>query len=147
MSEESASSWPIPPEGSPCWIEIPAADLAGCKKFYSSLFPTWNFMDLPEGYDAKQIALYSFSAPKGLSGGIIKCDASCKAQKQSNGMGMVVSYFVKSIEETEKRVKELGGEVVVEKTPEHDNGWYAKYKDTEGNIFGIYEMKLKPGQK
>jgi hypothetical protein len=31
MSTEGEQSWSIPPEGSPCWIEIPARDLEKLK--------------------------------------------------------------------------------------------------------------------
>jgi len=29
----------------------------------------------------------------------------------------------------------------MEKTPQGDNGWYANFKDPEGNRFGVYEVK------
>ena len=28
----------------------------------------------------------------------------------------------------------------MEKTPQGDNGWYANFKDPEGNRFGVYEV-------
>lgn len=69
---------------------------------------------------------------------------SCKSegQAQANGNGMTVYYLVDSIEDAEKRVEELGGKKCIGKTPESDNGWWAKCLDTEGNLFAVYQAKM-----
>jgi predicted enzyme related to lactoylglutathione lyase len=41
--------------------------------------------------------------------------------------------------QTTKKAIELGGALVLEKTPEGDNGFYAVLSDVEGNPFGIYK--------
>lgn len=33
----------------------------------------------------------------------------------------------------------LGGVNVLPKTPQGENGWFANFKDPEGNWFGVYE--------
>lgn len=77
----------------------------------------------------------------GLSGGIIAVDATCKATEQPKGVGITVYHFVESIDETKKRVEELGGVAQSEKNKEGDNGWFMYFKDVEGNRFGIYEVR------
>ncbi|CZR63044.1 uncharacterized protein PAC_12941 [Phialocephala subalpina] len=146
-STDSASTWKIPPVGSPCWIEIPAVDVQACKKFYTSLFPTWEFKASTEKYPEERIAMWSFAAPSGLSGGIVQVAADCKTAELKNGMGFTIYHFVESIEEAQKRAEELGGKTLCEKTPEGDNGWYMYLLDVAGNRFGIYQLKEgKPEQ-
>lgn len=69
---EAQQKWVPPPEGTPCWIEIPAVDVDaakvcvgttiielranGTKKFYSSIFPNWKFRE----HTAKGVAPLSF---------------------------------------------------------------------------------------
>jgi len=130
----------MPPEGSPCWIEIMSRDVEVCKKFYSALFPSWDFKPATDEYKADAIAMYSFTQPSGLSGGIMKLPSDCHREDQKMGVGMTVYYFCESIEKTKARVHELGGSTCMEKTPQGDNGWYANFKDPEGNRFGVYEV-------
>lgn len=42
-------------------------------------------------------------------------------------------------EQIEKNIVQLGGVKVLGKTPERENGWFANFKDPEGNRFGTYE--------
>ncbi|KAH8663431.1 hypothetical protein BGZ60DRAFT_411290 [Tricladium varicosporioides] len=130
-----------PQAGTPCWIEIPAVDVQACKKFYSSLFPSWTFKQDTAKYPEDGIAMWTFTGLSGLSGGIIKVDATCKTTEQPKGVGITVYHFVESIDETKKRVEELGGVAQSEKNKEGDNGWYMYFKDVEGNRFGIYEVR------
>jgi predicted enzyme related to lactoylglutathione lyase len=130
--------------------------------FYSSLFPSWTFKQDTAKYPEESIAMWSFAGPSGLSGGIIKVDASCKTTEQPKGVGITVYHFVESIDDvslpspffiiskcynqadanqSQKRVEELGGVTCSEKTPEGENGWFMYLKDVAGNRFGIYEVR------
>jgi len=137
-------SWTPPPEGSPCWIEIPATNIETCKQFYSALFPSWEFK--PEILDnhGTKVSLYSFAKPDGFGGGIIQVPADCKTAEQKNGVGMTVYYWVNSVDETEKRVHELGGSTCLPKQPQGDSAFFICMLDVEGNRFGIYEHKAPP---
>ncbi|ORY18221.1 hypothetical protein BCR34DRAFT_361470 [Clohesyomyces aquaticus] len=90
----------IPPEGSPCWVEIMSTDPPKLKSFYESLFPSWSFKNLVAG-DARgnDVVHYEFAKPAGLSGGIVKLPEGCTPGEQPMGKGMTVYYFVVSIEE------------------------------------------------
>jgi len=128
------------PQGAPCWIEIPAKDTLACKNFYSGLFPSWKFRPGDEEYKEENMIMYMFEKPDGLGGGIMKVSEECKASEQSMGQGMTVYYFVNSVEESEARVKELGGKTVLPKTQQGKDGWFANFLDTQGNRFGVYEL-------
>lgn len=113
------------PQGSPCWIEILAEDTVALKvkqfpfakkskhftsqhtkepantlqNFYAAIFPAWEFRPATEQYKEDAIVMYSFTEPKGLSGGIIKLPEHCTPRgEQPMGAGFTVYYFVESIE-------------------------------------------------
>lgn len=46
---------------------------------------------------------------------------------------------VSSVDDALARVKELGGTVVTEKSEVPGQGWYAVFKDTEGNELALWE--------
>ena len=46
---------------------------------------------------------------------------------------------VDSIDEVLTQVKELGGEVLMEKSPISDTSWWASFRDLDGNEIGLYE--------
>ncbi|KAF2464331.1 uncharacterized protein BDR25DRAFT_346808 [Lindgomyces ingoldianus] len=128
-----------PPEGSPCWIEIMSNDPPKLKSFYEALFPAWSFKPATEQH--KDDFMYEFEKPSGLSGGILKMPEGCNRDgEQGMGVGFTVYYFVPSIEKTAKRVEELGGtEVLGKKEIPGGMGWFANFKDLEGNRFGVFE--------
>jgi len=138
-TDAAAASWTPPVYGSPCWIEIPAADVIRAKKFYADVF-NWTFKPGTEAYPEHKIAMFSVPDPKlsGLGGGIVK---SNDADRKPGQGGSVIYLWVNSIEESLEKIKGNGGSVVLEKSPEGDHGWLAKFGDTEGNVHGIYTMK------
>jgi len=85
--------------------------------------------------------MWSFTSPSGLTGGIVHVPTECKTAELKNGMGMTIYHYVESIEDTQKRVEELGGESCSGKEPEGENGWYMYFKDVAGNRFGAYTLK------
>ncbi|KAF2113943.1 hypothetical protein BDV96DRAFT_647436 [Lophiotrema nucula] len=140
MSTEAAETKQtpsIPPVGAPCWIEIMSVDPAKLKEFYASLFPAWNWKDpVQDG----RVIQYDFKQPSGISGGIVKLPEDCvRPSEQPMGSGTTVYYFVESIEKIERDIAELSGTLCLPKTAEGKNGWFANFRDPEGNRFGVYE--------
>ena len=78
-----------------------------------------------------------FSNPdlKSLGGGIVKVDEVVPGKYMANPS---VYFYVSSIEEGLKRIEKAGGNVVAGKEAEGEHGWTASFKDTEGNVLGIY---------
>ncbi|RFU26565.1 hypothetical protein B7463_g9773, partial [Scytalidium lignicola] len=143
MSSECTNpqQWTAPPEGSPCWIEIPSVDLEASKKFYASVFPAWKFNPEIKEHVPHRVLTFSFADKVGLSGGLVEFSPECKTAEQTNGIGDTIYYFVNSIEEAASRIKAAGGKSAGEKTPEGENGFYQYFKDVDGNRFGLYELK------
>ncbi|KAF2279820.1 uncharacterized protein EI97DRAFT_430831 [Westerdykella ornata] len=129
-----------PPRGAPCWIEIMSVDPPKLKEFYAALFPAWKFKPVSKDYPEERVVMYEFEEPKGISGGILKLPEGRTRTEQPMGVGMTVYYFVDSLDETEKKVHELGGSTVLEKMAERQNGWFMNFKDPEGNRFGAFEV-------
>ena len=63
-------------------------------------------------------------------------------RRESKDEKPMVVVLVPSIARALAAVKQAGGKVVLEKEAYGDWGWYARVKDTEGNLFGLWqEMK------
>ena len=130
MSSDSSSEASVSSLGSPCWIQIPATDVPRAKDFYSAVFE-WDFTT------AGTVEIIRFSNPalKSLAGGIVKVDEVVPGKYMANPS---VYFLVNSIEEGLEKIEKAGGNVVVGKEAEGDHGWTASFKDTEGNVLGIY---------
>lgn len=114
------------PHGDITHIDIPADDIERAKAFYSGLFG-WQIAEVPgyEGYPMWQ-------APNKISGGGI-------AQRGADLTSPRSYVEVDSIDDVVAKAKELGGRVVLEKSPISETSWYAALEDTEGNQIGLYE--------
>ena len=53
--------------------------------------------------------------------------------------GFICTIAVDSIEDTERAVPEAGGEQVLDRMEVPDVGQLAYFKDTEGNVMGLWE--------
>ena len=114
------------PHGDITHIDIPVADTKKASEFYSNLFG-WQIAEVPgyEGYPMWQ-------APNKISGGGLA--------PRSDGFTQPRSYVeVDSIEQTLAKVKDTGGEVVMEKNPISETSWWAIFRDPDGNDVGLYE--------
>ncbi|MBL8685961.1 MAG: VOC family protein [Alphaproteobacteria bacterium] len=107
------------------------------KKFYQSAFG-WQFQEMP-GMDyvmAMTAESDKQGAPKEtgrINGGMMKKDPSA-------GYPLLV-VTVKSIEAALKKVESSGGKTVLAKQSVGNFGYYARVKDTEGNVLGLWESK------
>lgn len=112
-----------------CHFEIMSRDPEKARTFYGTLFD-WKFDDASmPGYTLIHTGVDPtgglFQTPPGASG-------SC----------LNVYVQVKDIDATLKKVRELGGKVLVEKTVIPNTGHFAMFADPEGVVIGI----MQPGQ-
>ena len=110
-------------------FEIPADDVQRARQFYSRLFG-WQSEAAPGFPD-----YYTFDSSDGqrLQGGAI--------QARQPGMEVPVNYVsVESVGQMVGRIRELGGEILMDKAPVPGMGWMAIFRDTEGTTFGLWEM-------
>jgi predicted enzyme related to lactoylglutathione lyase len=115
-------------------FEIPSDDIQRSKKFYNELFG-WNiekWAGLSEGMEYWLISTVDDKGNKALGGGMMK--------RQSPQQLGITNYFdVKSVQESSAKVEQLGGKVIMPKSPVPGMGYMAVCKDSESNGFGIFE--------
>jgi predicted enzyme related to lactoylglutathione lyase len=109
-----------------CHFEIMTRDPEKARAFYGSLFD-WTFDDrtMP-GYTL----IHAGADP---TGGLFK------SPPEANGSCLNVYIQVRDIDATLKKVRELGGRVLVEKTAIPNTGHFAMFIDPEGITIGIMQ--------
>ncbi len=112
-----------------CHAEIPATDFTRVGKFYENVFG-WETTYIEE----MDYAL--FKAPDGVGGGF------SKQLSPSDNPSFMLYIEVEDIDTALIKIGENGGQTISGKTqisPEH--GFYAMFKDCEGNSIGLWGQK------
>jgi predicted enzyme related to lactoylglutathione lyase len=121
-------------------FEIPASNPEKLSEFYKNLFG-WKIEKIPMGEmgDYWTIETRAGTAGNmekamntaGTNGGIMK--------KMDPNQRPVNYVMVESVDEFSKKIQNLGGKIIVPKTPIPDMGAFAVGLDPEGNPVGIFE--------
>jgi len=116
-------------------FEIPADDIERAKKFYKKVFD-WKMEAVPDmEYTTIQTCQvdekHMSTEPGAINGGMMKRQAPAKCP--------VITIAVEDIEETMKNVKKMGGSLAKGKMQVGDMGYAAYFKDTEGNVIGLWQ--------
>jgi uncharacterized protein len=111
----------------PSHFEIPVDDADRAEKFYGSVFG-WTFDRYPGAPSYYGMATTGDANP-GINGALFQ---------RSEGSGVTLTMSVDSIEDAEAKITAGGGTVVQSKAAIPNMGWFATYKDTEGNTFGLF---------
>lgn len=124
-------------------FEIPVDDMDRAKKFYSIF--DWQIQDwpMPDGSSHTGIrtvdvdeTTYQPKEPGAINGMMVKRDNVSATPS--------VTMNVESIDAYTEKIKAAGGSLLQEKIVLPDMGAYAYFKDTEGNVFGLWEDAKKP---
>jgi len=119
-------------------FEIPADNPKRAQKFYSTVFG-WKINSMPDmGYallgttevEKNQMP----TKPGAINGGMLKRQAPVKS--------VVITINVASIDDAAKKIVKQGGKVVRKKSKVGDMGYAAYFKDTEGNVMGLWQNKM-----
>lgn len=116
-------------------FEIPFDDKNRAMKFYGDVFG-WQLTDMPQmSYVmANSVAVdasYRPSEPGAINGGLFP--------RPKDAPHPVVYMDVPEIDDAIKKVEAAGGTVVTAKTPIPGMGAYARVRDTEGNVVGLFQ--------
>lgn len=121
-------------------FEIPANNPEKLSAFYKDLFG-WKFekMSMGEQGDYWMIETRAGTAQNtekaqntaGVNGGMMK--------KMDQNQHPVNYVSVESVDDFVKKIQNLGGKIVMPKTPIPNMGAFALALDPEGNAFGIFE--------
>ena len=121
-------------------FELPADNVERAKTFYKSAFG-WDISQYPgmeyhmvttAEVDQKTRMLKEAGA---INGGLTKRDNQVK--------NTVITIDVQDIDTALKNIEKLGGHMVRKKEPVADMGFTAYFKDTEGNIVGLWQSARK----
>lgn len=118
-------------------FEIPSDNIERSRKFYNELFG-WNIEkwpgneNMPSEMEYWMITTTDDKGNKAVGGGMMS-----RQNPQQQG---ITNYIdVKSVEEHSSKVEQLGGKVVMKKTPVPSMGYFAVCLDTENNTFALWE--------
>jgi uncharacterized protein len=118
-------------------FEIPADDRDRVKKFYSEAFD-WDLQDQAFGEDVYTMAItspldenYMHKEKGAINGGIYT--------RTSELPNPIIVISVPYIDEHIPKIEAAGGKLVVPKGEVPEMGYYAYFKDSEGNLMGLWE--------
>lgn len=132
----------------PTHFEIHAEDLNRAMKFYTDVFG-WSFQKW-ENKAAGVTEYYMINTgtkdskgsddkvQPGINGGMLKRMGPPPVDGQAVN-AFVMTMDVPNIDQTISKIEAGGGKVALPKFAMPDMAWIAYYKDTEGNIFGIFQ--------
>jgi predicted enzyme related to lactoylglutathione lyase len=120
-------------------FELPFDNQARAAKFYKGVFG-WKVQHLPEvNYTMVQTAAVDKNGrnqePGTINGGMMP--------REGTGKLPVIVITVASIARCIAKVEKAGGKLVMPKVPIGKMGFYARVKDSEGNIIGIWQTAKK----
>ena len=132
----------------PVHFEIHADDLDRAQKFYSSVFG-WTFQKWENKAAGATDYYMVMTGPAdsvgsdgkpwpGINGGMFKRMGPPPAEGQAVN-AFVITMDVANLDETISKIESAGGKVALQKFAMPGMAWLAYYKDTEGNIFGIFQ--------
>ncbi|MGH2595098.1 MAG: VOC family protein [Actinomycetota bacterium] len=117
-------------------FEIPVDDLERAKAFYTTVFD-WE----PQAFPDMQYTIVTTTpvdeqtmrptSPGAINGGLM--DRSDKTPTP------VITIGVDSVEEALKKVEAEGGTVITPSTPIPGMGAFGYFKDSEGNVMGLFQ--------
>jgi predicted enzyme related to lactoylglutathione lyase len=110
-------------------FEIPADNPERAIAFYRKAF-NWEFQKF-EGPMSYWMIMTGARDERGIDGGLMP--------REYPGQGPVTVVDVESVDEASKTIKNAGGEPVAPKASIPGVGYAAYFKDTEGNVFGIFQ--------
>jgi predicted enzyme related to lactoylglutathione lyase len=120
-------------------FEIPVDDAARAKEFYRSSFD-WNLTDNDMGDGNIYTTLITTpvdqqtqapTEPGAINGGLM--------QRTPGTPAPVITIGVPAIDDALKKVEAGGGSVVQPRTEIPNMGAFAYFKDSEGNVLGLWE--------
>jgi uncharacterized protein len=125
------AKWSISP-GDWCHVELLTGDRDAAKRFYGAVFG-WRFEDIPDA-DYTMITTSEDGIQSGLGGLAQVTGAGPPSQH-----GIVPYIRPDDFKKTLAAIQEAGGEVLIPKTDVMGFGWFAHFRDPDGNVVGLWE--------
>lgn len=116
-------------------FDVSADDPMRAKAFYEKLFD-WKFEKLPGPINYYLIETSDLQGKKGVTGGMAR-------RENPQQVGITNFIGMASVDESLKKVVELGGKIIQPKQAIPGWGYLATCSDTENNVFGLFEEDEK----
>jgi uncharacterized protein len=118
-------------------FEIPADDRNRARDFYQSAFD-WNISEVPDiNYNMVMTSPVDDQGmpaePGSINGGMFAREGDLATP--------VITVEVDDIDAALEKIGSLGGSTVIAKQAVMDMGFAAYFRDTEGNVMGLWENK------
>ena len=121
------------------FFEIPADNLARARKFYGTVFD-WKMNEIPSMHytqvgtvEADKLGVRGKpKEPGAINGGMVERNDSVKSP--------VIYISVENIDEAAATIEKNGGKVIQPKSPVGNFGFAAYFRDTEGNVVGLWQF-------
>ena len=122
-------------------FEIPVDDRGRAKEFYATAFE-WDVQDSDMGGGSVYTTVGTVAVdekmqpkePGAINGGLM--------DRTSDTPVPVITIGVDSIDDSLKKVEAGGGSTITPRTPIPGMGAFAYFKDTEGNVMGLWETLM-----
>jgi uncharacterized protein len=125
------AKWSLSP-GDWCHVELLSGDRELAKRFYGEVFG-WQFEDLP-GVEYTSVRTSEDGIEAGIGG---LAQATGKLPPASSGF---VAYILPDdFDATLAAIERAGGEVVIPRTDVMGMGWFAHFRDPDGNLIGLWK--------
>lgn len=120
----------------PVHFEIHAGDPERAEQFYGALFG-WKFQKMDLGPRPYWMVVTGDDDAPGINGGMMPRQGEIDGEAV---IAWVCTVEVENVDTMVAQAQDLGGQQVVPKMAVEGMGWVAYCKDTEGNIFGMWEQ-------
>ncbi|OXS36609.1 VOC family protein [Streptomyces sp. XY006] len=128
----------VQPEGSPCWADAMFSDLEGAKRFYGDLLG-WTF-----GESSTEYGNYTEAYAGGKA--VAAVVPPMPGQDGQEGLSQWCLYFAaEDAAATAARIREHGGEVLMEPMQVGDFGTMCLARDPGGVVFGVWQAGTHEG--
>lgn len=124
------AKWTISP-GDWCHIDVPTRDRERARRFYAEVFG-WQLQDYPgTGYTGIT------TSEDGILSGL--GSLAEEVGHSSDSPGPVPYIRPGDFDATLAAIQRAGGEVLIPRTDVHGYGWFAHFRDPEGNVIGLWQ--------
>ena len=120
-----------------CHFEIPAEEPERAIAFYQGLFG-WDI----QAYGPPEMNYWMVkTVPTNEEGRPVRPGINGGLMKRHHPQQPWANYiFVEDVDASAEKAVALGGQIAMPKTPVPGMGWFVYLKDTEGNIFGLWQV-------
>ena len=121
-------------------VELHTSDLAKAKSFYSRLFG-WKLQDIPMPGPGSDSTYVMIDVGGGTGGGMMKAEPPGSPPRWQAYVG------VDDVAQATRNARELGAQVMMEKTEVGEFGWMSVIVDPTGATIALWQPKPQQGKQ